>query len=114
MCVEGAPDFISSQFHEIFPIVLHLLSDKEPKVRQATLHGVARLADDLAEDVGKEHAKLMPLLVQNLASAMESYNGEETGPTVNIMKAAVSAAPAEVPPMRVARILPFSPRWEMP
>ncbi|EEA25207.1 hypothetical protein TMatcc_006573 [Talaromyces marneffei ATCC 18224] len=96
MCVEGAPDFISSQFNEIFPIVLHLLSDKEPKVRQATLHGVARLADDLAEDVGKEHAKLMPLLVQNLASAMENYKGEETGPTVNIMKAAVSAIDAVV------------------
>ncbi|GAM42478.1 karyopherin [Talaromyces pinophilus] len=107
MCVEGAPDFISSQFHEIFPVILHLLSDKEPKVRQATLHGVARLADDLAEDVGKEHAKLMPLLVQNLASAMESYKGEESGPTVNIMKAAVSSIDCVVDGLDAKDVIPY-------
>jgi hypothetical protein len=107
MCVEGAPDFISSQFGEIFPIILHLLSDKEPKVRQATLHGVARLADDLAEDVGKEHAKLMPLLVQNLASAMENYKGEESGPTVNIMKAAVSSIDAVVDGLDEKDVVPY-------
>lgn len=107
MCVEGAPDFISTQFREIFPIVLHLLSDKEPKVRQATLHGVARLADDLAEDVGKEHEKLMPLLVQNLASAMENYSGEESGPTIDIMKAAVSAIDAVVDGLDEKDVLPY-------
>lgn len=107
MCVEGAPDFISSQFREIFPMVLHLLTDKEPKVRQATLHGVARLADDLAEDVGKEHEKLMPLLVQNLASAMENYKGEETGPIVDIMKAAVSAIDAVVDGLDEKDVVPY-------
>ncbi|OKL61035.1 hypothetical protein UA08_03285 [Talaromyces atroroseus] len=107
MCVEGAPDFISSQFVEIFPMVLHLLHDKEPKVRQATLHGVARLADDLAEDVSKEHAKLMPLLVQNLASAMQNYNGEETGPIVNIMKAAVSSIDAVVDGLDEKDVIPY-------
>ncbi|KAH8703107.1 putative importin beta-4 subunit [Talaromyces proteolyticus] len=107
MCVEGAPDFISTQFNEIMPMVLHLLNDKDPKVRQATLHGVARLADDLAEDVGKEHAKLMPLLVQNLASAMQNYKGEETGPTVNIMKAAVSAIAAVVEGLESKDVVPY-------
>jgi hypothetical protein len=29
MCVEGAPDFISTQMKEIFPMVLQLLADPE-------------------------------------------------------------------------------------
>jgi importin-4 len=96
MSVEGAPDFISSQFKEITPMVLRLLADPEAKVRREALHGVARLAEDLAEDVSKEHEKLMPLLVKNLASAMQNYKGEESGPVVNMMKAAVTAIDAVV------------------
>lgn len=96
MCVEGAPDFISTQMKEIFPVVLQMLSDPEPKVRQATLHGVARLADDLAEDVSKQHQQLMPLLLQNLAGAMQQYNGEESGITIDIIKASVAAIDAVV------------------
>ncbi|KNG84246.1 importin subunit beta-4 [Aspergillus nomiae NRRL 13137] len=88
MCVEGAPDFISTQMKEIFPMVLQLLGDPEPKVRQASLHAVARLADDLAEDLSQEHERLMPLLFQNLASAMQEYKGEEDGPTIDIMRPA--------------------------
>ncbi|KMP01332.1 karyopherin Kap123 [Coccidioides immitis RMSCC 2394] len=96
MCVEGAPDFISTQMKEIFPVVLQMLSDPEPKVRQATLHGVARIADDLTEDVSKQHEQLMPLLLQNLASAMQEYKGEESGVTINITKASVAAIDAVV------------------
>lgn len=96
MSVEGAPEFISSQIKEIFPMILHLLADPEPQVRQATLQGVARLADDLSEDVGKEHQKLMPLLVKNLASAMQEYKGEESGLNIELMKAAVTAIDAVV------------------
>ncbi|KAI1997565.1 hypothetical protein LOZ53_000383 [Ophidiomyces ophidiicola] len=96
MCVEGAPDFISTQMKEIFPVVLQMLSDPEPKVRQATLHGVARIADDLAEDVSKQHQQLMPLLSQNLASSMQEYKGEETGITIDIIKASVAAIDAVV------------------
>lgn len=70
MCVEGAPDFIATQLHEILPMVLHLLEDPEVKVRAAALNGVARLADDLAEDVGKEHARLIPAMVRNFDIAV--------------------------------------------
>ncbi|KAL4803795.1 armadillo-type protein [Aspergillus unguis] len=96
MVVEGAPDFISTQMKEIMPMVLQLLADGELKVRQATLHAVARLADDLTEDLNRDHEKLMPLLFKNLASAMQESKGEEEGPTVDIMKAGLSAIDAVV------------------
>ncbi|KAF1349887.1 armadillo-type protein [Delphinella strobiligena] len=78
MCVEGAPDFISTQLGEILPMVLHLLQDPDVRVRSAALNGVARLADDLAEDMGKEHARLIPALVKNFDLAMQNINnGDE-------------------------------------
>ena len=107
MCVEGAPDFISTQMKEIFPMVLQLLADPEPKVRQASLHAVARLADDLAEDLSAEHEKLMPLLFKNLASAMEEYKGEEDGPTIDIMKAGISAIDAVVDGLDEKEVAPY-------
>lgn len=106
-CVEGAPDFFSTQMKEIFPAVLRLLADSEPKVRQATLHTVARLADDLPEDLGREHEKLMPLLVQNLTSAMQEFKGEEEGPNVDIMKAGVSAIDAVVDGLSEEDVAPY-------
>ncbi|KAF1962620.1 ARM repeat-containing protein [Byssothecium circinans] len=72
MCVEGAPDFIATQLHEILPMVLHLLEDPDLKVRGAALNGVARLADDLAEDVGKEHARLLPAMMKNYDMAVNT------------------------------------------
>jgi HEAT repeat protein len=72
MCVEGAPDFIATQLHEIMPLVLHLLEDPELKVRAAALNGIARLADDLAEDVGREHARLIPAMLKNFDLAVEN------------------------------------------
>ncbi|PWY70928.1 ARM repeat-containing protein [Aspergillus heteromorphus CBS 117.55] len=107
MCVEGAPDFISTQMKEIFPMVLQLLADPEPKVRQASLHAVARLADDLAEDLSQEHERLMPLLFKNLASAMQEYKGEEDGPTIDIMKAGISAIDAVVDGLDEKDVAPY-------
>ncbi|KAI9925257.1 hypothetical protein MW887_006180 [Aspergillus wentii] len=107
MCVEGAPDFISTQMKEIFPMVLQLLQDPEPKVRQASLHAVARLADDLAEDLSREHAALMPVLFKNLASAMQEYKGEESGPIINIMKAGISAIDAVVDGLDEHDVAPY-------
>jgi hypothetical protein len=107
MCVEGAPDFISTQMKEIFPMVLQLLADPEPKVRQASLHAVARLADDLAEDLSAEHERLMPLLFKNLASAMQEYKGEEDGPTMDIMKAGISAIDAVVDGLDEKDVSPY-------
>ncbi|PYH92500.1 ARM repeat-containing protein [Aspergillus ellipticus CBS 707.79] len=107
MCVEGAPDFISTQMKEIFPMVLQLLADPEPKVRQASLHAVARLADDLAEDLSQEHERLMPLLFKNLASAMQEYKGEQDGPTIDIMKAGISAIDAVVDGLDEKDVAPY-------
>jgi hypothetical protein len=78
MCVEGAPDFIATQLHEILPMVLHLLEDPELKVRAAALNGVARLADDLAEDVGKEHGRLIPAMIKNFDLALEASSDERS------------------------------------
>ncbi|KAL4980052.1 armadillo-type protein [Aspergillus desertorum] len=107
MVVEGAPDFISTQMKEIMPMVLQLLADGELKVRQATLHAVARLADDLTEDLNRDHEKLMPLLFQNLASAMQESKGEEEGPTVDIMKAGLSAIDAVVDGLDEKDVAPY-------
>ncbi|RJE24107.1 HEAT repeat protein [Aspergillus sclerotialis] len=107
MVVEGAPDFISTQMKQIFPMVLQLLADPEPKVRQASLHAVGRLADDLAEDLSAEHEKLMPLLFKNLASAMQEYKGEEDGPVLDIMKAGLSAIDAVVDGLDEKEVAPY-------
>ncbi|KAK5136757.1 hypothetical protein LTR08_002053 [Meristemomyces frigidus] len=74
MCVEGAPDFIATQLNEILPLVLHLLEDPDTAVRSAALNGVARLADDLAEDMSKEHARLIPALIKNFDLALQGMH----------------------------------------
>lgn len=79
MCVEGAPDFISTQLKEIMPLVLHLLEDPAATVRSAALNGVSRLADDLAEDMGKQHAQLIPALVRNFDLALQGVRNSQAG-----------------------------------
>ncbi|KAK4946895.1 hypothetical protein LTR10_014037 [Elasticomyces elasticus] len=96
MAVEGAPDFISTQLSTVLPILFALLEDSEVTVRQAALQTTARLADDLPEDITKQHEQLMPLLTKNLTAAMGAYKGEDEGPTVDIMKSATSAIDAVV------------------
>jgi hypothetical protein len=91
MCVEGAPDFIATQLHEILPMVLHLLDDPEAKVRGAALNGVARLADDLAEDVGKEHARLIPAMIKNYDLAINNLKGEDDEVNLTIIRGSCHA-----------------------
>ncbi|EMC99774.1 hypothetical protein BAUCODRAFT_153902 [Baudoinia panamericana UAMH 10762] len=79
MCVEGAPDFIATQLSEILPLVLHLLEDPATSVRSAALNSVARLADDLAEDMGKEHARLIPALIKNFDLALQGMRNSQQG-----------------------------------
>jgi HEAT repeat protein len=68
-CVEGAPDFIVTQLEIVFPAVLRLLGDPEARVRQAALEALMQLADDLHDELGKEHARLIPLLINMMDSA---------------------------------------------
>lgn len=91
MCVEGAPDFIATQLNEIMPMVLHLLEDPELKVRAAALNGVARLADDLAEDVGKEHARLIPAMLKNFDLAASNIQGADDERNLSIIRGSCHA-----------------------
>ncbi|TKA52554.1 hypothetical protein B0A49_12958, partial [Cryomyces minteri] len=91
MCVEGAPDFIATQLKEILPMVLHLLEDPDVRVRSAALNGVARLSDDLAEDMGKEHARLIPALVKNYDMALGNLQGPHGEESLGIVKASCMA-----------------------
>ncbi|KAF2139409.1 uncharacterized protein K452DRAFT_275699 [Aplosporella prunicola CBS 121167] len=90
MTVEGAPDFIATQLGDILPLVLHLLEDQDVKVRAAALNGVARLADDLAEELGKEHAKIIPALVKNLDLATEQQ-GENAQRALEVLRGSCNA-----------------------
>jgi len=92
MCVEGAPDFIATQLDGLMPIVLKLLNDPVIGVRGAALNGVARLADDLAEELCKHHAELIPALLKNLDAATGQASSEaEKEKNLDILKAACSA-----------------------
>ena len=77
MSVEGAPDFIATQLSEIYPLILRLLEDPESKVRRAALDAVMRVAEELPEELGKEHQKLMPALVKHIDFAMKKLKGVE-------------------------------------
>ncbi|KAI9759571.1 MAG: hypothetical protein M4579_002237 [Chaenotheca gracillima] len=92
-CVEGAPDFIATQLNDIFPLVLRLFDDSDVRVRQATLHALARLADDLAEEVGKEHAKFIPALIKSLdlATSNAAANNTDNEMQLDIIKASCGA-----------------------
>jgi HEAT repeat protein len=97
MCVEGAPDFIATQLNEILPMVMQLLEDPNVRVRGAALNGVARLSDDLAEDVAKEHARLIPAMIKNFDLAIRSLpssQGSDRDENFAIIRASCSAVDA--------------------
>ena len=91
MCVEGAPDFIATQLKEILPMVLHLLEDPELKVRAAALNGIARLADDLADEVAEEHSRLIPAMVKNFDLAVNSLQASNDERHLQIIKGSCHA-----------------------
>jgi hypothetical protein len=68
--VEGAPDFIASQVKQIMPLVIALLNDADVGVRHTALIGLARLADDIAEELTEFNEPVMNALVKNLQAAM--------------------------------------------
>ncbi|KAL8677173.1 MAG: hypothetical protein Q9186_006376 [Xanthomendoza sp. 1 TL-2023] len=95
-CVEGAPDFINTQLDEIFRLVLRLFQDPEDKVRRAALDTIMRLAEDLAEPLGKQHEKLIPALVKHLDIAMKQLTGPDDTKNMDTIKACCNAIDALV------------------
>lgn len=91
MCVEGAPDFVATQLHEILPLILRLLEDPQVKVRRAALDAAMRLAEDLAEDLGKEHSRLIPALVKSLDVALRTLEGPDDEANTDIIRASCHA-----------------------
>ena len=91
MCVEGAPDFIATQLDAIFPVIISLLADNEERVRRNTLHCVIRLGEDLAEDLAKEHVKLMPALVKLLDAAISDARGLDDEKSLETIRASCNA-----------------------
>ncbi|KAL2158813.1 hypothetical protein VTH06DRAFT_4005 [Thermothelomyces fergusii] len=68
--VEGAPDFIASQVKAIMPMALNLLNDPDVGVRHTALIGLARIAEDIAEELTPYNEALLTALVKNLQAAM--------------------------------------------
>ena len=91
MCVEGAPDFVATQLHEILPLVLRHLEDPEVKVRRAALDATMRLAEDLAEELGKEHGRLIPALVNSLDVALQILEGPDDEANIDLIRASCHA-----------------------
>jgi len=109
MVVEGAPDFIATQLHEIFPLVLRLLEDPEPKVRKAALDGVMRISEELPEELGKEHKKLFPSLVKHMDIAIKSLTGPEDTKNLDIIRASCNCMESLVEGLNYNDIKPYLP-----
>ena len=107
MIVEGAPDFINTQLHEIFPLVMRLLGDNERKVRRAALDCVMRIAEELPEELGKEHQKLMPAVVIHLDNATKSLTGPEDKANMDTIKACTNCIDCLVEGMDSDDIKPY-------
>ena len=91
MCVEGAPDFIATQLKEIFPLILRLLEDENARVRNAALDAVMRLAEDLTEDIGREHERLVPALVKCVDMAMKTLRGSSDEKSLEQIRSSCNA-----------------------
>ena len=90
MCVEGAPEFISTQLKEILPQVIRLIDDSDPRVRRAAMDCVMRLAEELPEDLGKEHMKLLPTVVRQMDIAMNTMRRPDDKQNLDIIKTSVT------------------------
>lgn len=91
-CVEGAPDFVSSQIKPILPHVINLLNDSDAGVRHTALVGLARLAEDVAEDLATEHEALMTALARNLQAAMaETSDPSQIKKNIGIIRSVCGA-----------------------
>jgi importin-4 len=87
MCVEGAPEFFSTQLEQLLPLVISLLSDPDPTVRSASLSTVSRLCEELSSLIGKSHEALMEPILKNLDFAakatFDGLSGDEKANKIN-------------------------------
>lgn len=90
MCIEGAPEYISTQLKDILPQVIRLIDDSDPRVRCAAMECVMRLAEELPEDLGKEHKNLMETIVKHMDIAMESMRRPDDKQNLDIITTSVN------------------------
>lgn len=109
MCVEGAPEFISTQLKEILLQVIRLIDDSDPRVRRAAMECVMRLAEELPEDLGKEHKKLMGTIVGQMDIAMKSMTRPDDKQNLDIIKTSVTCIDVIVQGMDTEDIKPYLP-----
>lgn len=110
MCVEGAPDFIATQLDNLMPVILKLLNDPVIGVRNAALTGVARLADDIAEELCKHHQELIPALLKNLDSASIQASSEaDQKKNLDILKSSCAALDAVTEGMEKDMMITYAP-----
>ncbi|CAD6582965.1 MAG: hypothetical protein ASARMPREDX12_001133 [Alectoria sarmentosa] len=107
MCVEGAPDFINTQLKDIFPLVMRLIDDNDLRVRRAAMEGVMRLAEELPEELGKEHKKLIPTLIKQMDIAMKNMSGPDDKQNLDIIKTSVACIDVVVEGLDSEDIKPY-------
>ena len=109
MCVEGAPEFISTQLKDILSQVIRLIDDSDPRVRRAAMGCVIRLAEELPEDLGKEHEKLLPTVVRQMDIAMKDMRRPDDKQNLDIIKASVTCIDVIVQGLGSEDIKPYLP-----
>ena len=110
VCVEGAPDFIATQLDDLMPSVFKLLNDPVIDVRNAALNGVARLADDLSEDLSKFHQELIPAILKNMDSAtVQATSESDQRKNVAILKSSCGALDSVVEGMEKQIMIIYVP-----
>ena len=109
MCVEGAPEFISTQLKEILPLAIRLIEDSDPRVRRAAIDCVMRLAEELPEDLGKEHKQLLPTVVRQLDIAMKNIRRPDDKQNLGIIKTSVACIEVIVQCLDSEDINPYLP-----
>lgn len=92
-CIDGAADFMSTQLAHILPIIFRALEDPDVYVRSATLTCLSNLAENLPEDLHKEHAKLIPALLKaiDLAQADLQSPNPQRKQSLDVVKSGLMA-----------------------
>lgn len=107
MCVEGAPEFINTQLKEILPVIMRLIDDSDAKVQRAAMEGVMRLAEELPEELGKEHQKLMPTLVKQMDIAAKHMSSPNDKQNLDIIRTSVTCIAVIVEGLEPEDIKPY-------